>query len=193
MFGHRTIESEPADREGDHVSQDDPEHSADESDGQGFGQKLQEDVAAARAERFFDANFAGALRTETSMMFMRPTPPMPRVRVPMNPSRTFRPRVTISKRWTCSIRLNISTARRSRGLNLCCSRENIPNRLFDPLVVGGLVVEPDAVKIVGVFQIAHGGERNIDDPIHVVVALLHFGRKNADHFEADAIEADALA
>ena len=62
MFSHCAVKREPADRERNRVSQDDPEHSADESDGKSFGEKLQEDVTAARAQGFFNADLAGALR-----------------------------------------------------------------------------------------------------------------------------------
>ena len=44
------------------VGEDDAEESTDEGDGERFGQKLEEDVAAARAQRLLDADFAGALR-----------------------------------------------------------------------------------------------------------------------------------
>src|SRR5208337_4786916 len=61
VFGHRTVESEPAHGKGNGVCEDDAEKSPDEGDGERLGQKLEKDVAAARAESFLDADFAGAL------------------------------------------------------------------------------------------------------------------------------------
>ena len=61
VFGHGAVERKSADGEGNDVGQDDAEESADEGDGERLGQKLEEDVAAARAQRFLDADFAGAL------------------------------------------------------------------------------------------------------------------------------------
>ena len=51
MFGHGAVKGKSADGKGNEVSQDDAEEPADEGDGERLGQKLEEDVAAARAER----------------------------------------------------------------------------------------------------------------------------------------------
>ena len=44
-----------------------------------------------------------------------------------------------------------------------------------------------------VLQIAHGGERNVDQLVDAVIAFLHVRRQDADHLEADAVDADELA
>ena len=44
-----------------------------------------------------------------------------------------------------------------------------------------------------VLQIAHGGERDVDHAVDIVVPLLHFGAQNTDDFEAEAVEPDVLA
>ncbi len=62
VFRHGAVKRQSADRERDSVGEDDSEDSAYECDGESFGQKLQEDVPAARAERFLDSNLARALR-----------------------------------------------------------------------------------------------------------------------------------
>ena len=69
-------------------------------------------------------------------------------------------------------------------------REDVTHRLLQPEIFRCFVVEPDGVEIVGVFQIAHGGEGDVADAIDVVIAGLHFGRQHADHFKADAINAN---
>src|SRR6266478_10117688 len=43
-----------------------------------------------------------------------------------------------------------------------------------------------------VFQIAHGGEGDVQDPVNVAVSLLHFGAQDTNDFEAEAVNPDAL-
>ena len=53
--------------------------------------------------------------TDTSMMFIKPTPPMPRVSAPMKVNRTSRPMVRLSMTGRNSSRPNICMARGSVG------------------------------------------------------------------------------
>jgi len=61
VFGHGAVKRESSNGESNHVGQDDAEESAHKSDGERLRQKLEEDVAATRAQCFFNADFAGAL------------------------------------------------------------------------------------------------------------------------------------
>jgi hypothetical protein len=54
-------------------------------------------------------------------------------------------------------------------------RQGLAQALLGQFVVAA-IVEPDAVKILGVFQVAHGVEGDVDLAVAVVVvALLHLG------------------
>ena len=65
--------------------------------------------------------------------------------------------------------------------------------LLDQFVVA-VVVEPDAVDVHGVLQVAHGVEGHVDLAIDVViVALLHLGVKDADDGEEYSVETDGFA
>ena len=46
---------------------------------------------------------------------------------------------------------------------------------------------------MGVLEVAHGGEGDVDDAVDVVVALLHLGAEDADDFEAESVDANGLA
>ena len=61
VFGDGAVEGDAADREGDEIGEGDAADAADAGDGESFSEELNEDVALARAEGFFDADFAGAL------------------------------------------------------------------------------------------------------------------------------------
>lgn len=63
------------------------------------------------------------------------------------------------------------------------------------LLHGGVVAaiaEPDSVDVAGVLDVRVGGEREVDDAVIVVVALLHLGFEDADDLEADPTDADGL-
>ena len=43
-----------------------------------------------------------------------------------------------------------------------------------------------------IFQVAHGGEGDINHAVDVVVSLLHFGAQDADDFEAETVQANVF-
>ncbi len=61
IFHERAPQSKRSDRPGDEVSEKHAGNSAEKRDGEGFGEKLDQDMPTASAERFFDANLARAL------------------------------------------------------------------------------------------------------------------------------------
>ncbi len=79
------------------------------------------------------------------------------------------------------------------GIELVLRGHDVAHGLLDPFIVVGLVIEPDGVEVVGVLEVAHGGEGNVDDAIDIVVTGLHLGTKNTDDFKADAIKPYVLA
>jgi hypothetical protein len=79
------------------------------------------------------------------------------------------------------------------GIELVLRGHGVAHRLLDPFIVVGLVIEPDGVEVMGVFEVTHGGEGDVDDEIGIVVAAGHLGAENPDDFKADAVNADVLA
>src|SRR4029077_16646324 len=72
-------------------------------------------------------------------------------------------------------------------------RHNGSDRLFQALVLGNLVVEPDRVQVVRIFQVAHRAEGYVNHAINVGIALLHLGAQNPDDFKAETVHANAFA
>src|ERR1035438_1648346 len=62
MFSHSAVKRQTASGERDDVCQDDAQKSAHESDGESLREKLKEDVATPRSQRFLYANLASTLR-----------------------------------------------------------------------------------------------------------------------------------
>src|ERR1700733_3075703 len=57
-----------------------------------------------------------------------------------------------------------------------------------------LIVEPDAVEILRVLDVAHGAEGDVDLPVAVALCpFLHFGGEDTDDGEQHSVEPDALA
>ena len=62
-----------------------------------------------------------------------------------------------------------------RLVKLMLRRHDRANRLFQPLIFGSLVGEPDGVQVVCIFQITHSRKRDVHNSINVVISFLHFG------------------
>ena len=61
--------------------------------------------------------------------------------------------------------------------------ENCAHGLLQAFVLRSLVIKPDGVEIMRVFEVGHGGERDVHHAVYVAVALLHFRTEDPDHFE----------
>ncbi len=46
--------------------------------------------------------------------------------------------------------------------------ERTPQRRLRGYVIA-VVIEPDSIQVLGIFHIAHGGKRYVDDPVDIVV------------------------
>ena len=71
--------------------------------------------------------------------------------------------------------------------------ERLPQVLLCQFVIA-VVVEPDAVEVLRIFDVAHGAEGHVDLPVAVILlsALLHLGREHADDRKQHAIQPDRL-
>src|SRR5260370_38851928 len=85
--------------------------------------------------------------TETSMMFIRPTPPIPSVSVPMKPIRIFSPRVNDFELVDLGHEVEHSHCLAVCLVELVLHRHDGADRLFQPLVLRSLVGEPDRVQV----------------------------------------------
>ena len=72
------------------VSDGDPADSSSERDGQGFCQELEQDMNFVCAQPFSIPISRVLCCTETSIMFIKPIPPMPKVSTPMKASKILK-------------------------------------------------------------------------------------------------------
>ena len=80
-----------------------------------------------------------------------------------------------------------------RGAKVVGRSHGFTQVLLGQLIVA-VVVEPDAVQVLRVLQVAHGVEGHVDLPVAVVVvAFLHLGTEHADNGEHHTVEADRLS
>ena len=193
MFCHGAVKREPADGKGNDISQDDAEDPADESDGERLGQKLEEDVAAARAERFLHSDFAGALGDGDEHDVHQADATDAQSEGADEGEQDLEADGDDLELVNLLHKIKDKQGAAVRGIELVLRAHDVAHGLLDPFIVVGLVVEPDGVEVVGVLEVTHGGEGNVDDAIDIVVASLHFGGENSDDFKADAIKADVFA
>ncbi len=98
---------------------------------------------------------------------------MPRVSVPMNPSKIFQADGDDFKLVNLFHQIK-NTQGAAVGLTeLVFASQNRARRLFQPFVFRSLVVEPDGIQVMSVFEFTHSGERDVDRPVDIVFALLH--------------------
>jgi len=149
-------------------------------------------VAPSRAQRFFDANFTRALGDGDQHDIHQADPADSQCKRADEAQQNLKPDGDRLEVLNLLHQLKTSSAR-GRRIESVLLRHGVAHRLLDPLVIVGLIVEPDRVKVVRVLEIAHGGEGNVNNAIDVIVARLHLRGKNANHFKADPIDADVLA
>src|SRR5208337_580133 len=193
VFGHGAVKRKSAYGEGNDVREDDAEDSADEGNGESLGQKLKENVAAARAQRFLHADFAGALGDgDEHDVHQADAADAEREGADETEQNLEADGDDLE---LVNLLHEIKDHQRAAvgGIEFVLRTHDVAHGLLDPLIVAGLVIEPDGVEVVSVLEVTHGGEGDVDDAIDIVVAGLHLGAKHADDFKADAIDADMLA
>ncbi len=147
MFGHGAIKCQASNRERNNIRKNNSKHAAQKRNGERFGQELQEDVSSTCAQRFFNSEFhACAASPRQSMMFIRPTPPIPSVSVPMNMSRIFRPMVDEFQLVYLVHQIDDGHCSTVEWVKPVLRCQDEARRLLDPAVIVGLVVEPDGVE-----------------------------------------------
>src|ERR1700691_1816880 len=193
VLGHSAVEREPADQEGDGVSEDDTEESSNESDGERFSQKLEEDMASPRAERLLHADFASALRDRDEHDVHQADAADAKSKGADEGQQNLEADGDDLKLVDLHHEVRDIQGAPVGGIESVLRSQDIAHGLFDAQVVVGFVIEPNGVEVVSVFKITHGGEGDINDAIDIVVAGLHLRAEDADHFVADAIEANVFA
>ena len=175
VFREGAVQRDPADGKRDSVGQDHSQHAADEGDGQSFGKELHQDVAPLRAQRLLHADLAGSLSDRNQHDIHQP-----------DAADSQRKRANESHQDLQShgddfelvhLRHQVEYSHRlvSVWLNLCCIARIVRTDCSSCSYSRSLIGEPDRVQVVRIFQIAHGGEGNVDDAVDVVVSLLHLG------------------
>src|ERR1017187_3709497 len=194
VLGHSAVKREPADGKGHSISEDDAQNSADESNGECLGQKLEENMPAARSERFLDADLTGALgHGNKHDVHQADAADAQRERADEAEQNL---QADGDELELVNLHHQIKDIQSATvgGIELVLLGHDVARRLLDAFIVVGFVIEPDRVEVVRVLEVAHGGERDVDDAIDIVVAgLLHPGGEHTDNLKADAIDANVLA
>src|SRR5256885_9428842 len=187
MLGQCAIQGQSADRNRDGVGQYDPQHSAEETDGQGFRQELQKDIAATRAERLFHSDFTGALRDRYQHDVHQADTTDPQGERPNESEQNLKAHGDDMELVHLLHEVEDEHRTAVAGIELVLLRDHAADRPLQAQVVVHFIPEPDGLQVVGIGQVPHGGERDIYDAVYIVIAVLHFMLQDADHFEAQAV------
>ena len=168
--GEGAVEGDAADAFADGVGERDAGNAAYAGDDHGFGQKLEEDVALARAESFFYADLAGALLHADEHDVHQADAGDAQSERSDEEQQDLQ-----AERDDAELRELLHDVGDVNGV-LVGGTEAVrgAERLADGLLDGGVVAvvaEPDAVEVLGVLEVGRGGEGDVDDAVEIVVAL----------------------
>ncbi len=191
VLGEGAVKGYPPNHGGDEIGEGDAAYSADGGDGHGFGQELEQDVFAARAQRLLHADLAGALLHgdqhdvhETDAGDAEGERSHQREQHLQGERENFE---LMQLRHEIRDVYGVVV----RGAEMVGRGQGLAQALLRQFIVAG-VTEPDSVQVGRVLDVAHGAEGDIDLAVDVVIGLLHFGEEDADDGERLPIEADTL-
>src|SRR4029077_5081008 len=190
---HGTVERKPADRKRDRVCQDDSQRAADESNSESFRQELKQNVSAPRPECFLHPDLASALGHRDQHDVHQTDAADAEGKGADEAKQNLQADGDDFELVNLFHQIKHAHGTAVGLTELVLGGQDGACRLFESCVLWSFVVEPDGIEVVSVLQVTHGGERDVDGTINVIVALLHYRAEDADHFEAKAIDADALA
>src|SRR5260370_15516775 len=193
ILSHHAVHGNYPDRERNGVGHNDAEYPPYYRDGQRLCQELNEDVAPARSQRFFYADLTGALRHRDQHDVHQ-----------LYATDAQGERGHEGQQHLEGHGDDLPVVHRLHGvpdedcpgvlgIKAVIAGQHAADVAFNLLVLGAVVADPDAVEVAHVFQVAHGAERNVDDLVDIVVALLHVRLEHADDLKGDAVNADVLA
>src|SRR5664279_4643241 len=192
IHGNRAVEGEAAHANRNRIGDGDARNAAGKGDRQGFGQKLKEDVAPTATEGLFHADLSGALGDRYQHDIHQ-----------SDAADAQRQRADESQQYLQARGDDLELLQLPHHiedehgalvvvLEVVLLGENCAHLVLHQFVLIAFVVEPDAVQIVRVFEIAHGAEGDIDHLVDAVVTLLHMRREHAYDPVADTVDAHVL-
>src|SRR5664279_2933967 len=193
VFGHGAVKCKSAYGESDYVRQDNAEQSADEGDGESFGQKLEEDVPPSRPQRLLHSDFSGALGDGDEHDVHQADAADAQREGADESEQNLETESDDLELVDLLHEIEHHECAAVGGIESVLRGHGVAHGLLNPCIVVGLVIEPDGVEVVSVLEVTHGGEGDVDDAIDIVVAGLHLGAENTDDLKADAINTNALA
>src|SRR5438552_8016552 len=134
--------------------------------------------------------------TDTSMMFITPTPPTPSVTAPISPSTACNPSEKALIMARSSMVSHSGVAFFILGIEVMAAGHNLANRSQRLLVqLRSCGLENDHVRVANIFQIAKNLERNktvavVGPHVHRILNLI---AQHADDFEIQAADAYVLS
>src|SRR5579862_92038 len=194
VLRQRAVKGEIPHREGNDVGKHDPQKTSEKSDGEGLGQELHEDIEAARAQRFFDADLARALSyadqhdvhesdaadakgesSDEGKEHLQRHRDDPKLRKLFHHAEDEQGALVV-------------------GAEIVLGCERIANRLLDAAIVVSVEIQPDHVDVIRASEVAHSGKGDVDHAVDAVLgAFLGSRLQHAYNFVRNAADPNLLA
>src|ERR1700674_2824475 len=192
ILGKGAVQGQPAHGKRDRVGQYHSQHTADKGNGEGLSEELGEDVPALRAQRLLHANLTRPLRDRNQHDIHQADAADAERKRADETHQHLQPESDDFELMELRHQVEYFHGLVVGLVELVLRRHDGADRLSQFLVLRSQVGEPDRVQVMGILQIAHGAEGDVYDAVDIVISLLHFGAQDADDFEAQAVNPDAL-
>src|ERR1019366_1456593 len=192
ILGNRTVEGQAAHANGNRIGHGDAGNAARKGDRQSFRQELKEDVATPAAERLFHANLARALGHRYQHDVHQSDAANAQRQRADEGQQNLQARGDDLELLQLLHHVEDEYGALVIRLEVVLLGENCAHLVLHQFVFIAFVVEPDAIQVVRVFEVAHGAKGDIDHLVDAVVPLLHVRRENAYNPVANAVNAYVL-
>src|SRR6202049_4090847 len=157
---------------GNYVGDCDAGEASGEGDGQGFGEKLQQDVGFVRAQRLFYADFAGALLDRDQHDVHKADAADAEGERADESEQDLKRGDYDGELVEVLLEIGHEYGASVVGAEIVVSRQHGANHASQLLVVFAFVVHEEAGDVFGVVEVAHGAEGNGNEGVVIVVAPL---------------------
>src|SRR5258706_9789041 len=186
-------QSERAYTPGNQIGQHYSQQAAQSRDHEGFGEELEQDVPAMCAQRLFHANLAGALGYRNQHDVHQADAADAEGQQSDEAKQDFDSSADDLKIEQVGEDVEDKNCPVVLGIKTVMEGHRVAYRRYDLCMIS-LVLHHNGIQVIGLGQVAHGAERNVDMAVNVIVAvIMHLMAEHSDDLIRNAVKADAFA
>src|SRR5713226_1571121 len=176
---------------GNQIRQHYPKQPAQRGDHQGLSEKLEQDVPAVGTQGLFHANLAGALGYRDKHDVHQPDAADAKREQTDEAKQNLDPGADHLQIEQVVEDVEDKNCPLVLGIKTVMEGHRVAHRRYDLCMIA-LVLHHNGIQVIGLGQVAHGAEGNVDVPVDVVVAVLNLMAEHSDDLIGNAVKPDAL-